>query len=69
MSAALHHQATETSVIKPNHAARDVALGALALLVAATICVYGFIKIVPLALAHVDAPQTDTKASPDGARQ
>ena len=46
---------TQESAMKPNHAKRDVLMAAAVLLLAASACVYGFIKIVPLALAHSEA--------------
>lgn len=51
-NAALHLQTTEESAAKADHAARDVVLAAVALVLATSACVYGFVKIVPLALAH-----------------
>ncbi|WP_428309363.1 hypothetical protein [Hydrocarboniphaga sp.] len=46
-----------------NHARRDLLMGIAVLLLAASACVYGFIKIVPLALAHGEKVEPSTSLS------
>jgi hypothetical protein len=59
---ALPLHTTETSAMKSNHAKRDLLMAVAVLLVAASACVYGFIKIVPLAMAHSDTISASTSA-------
>lgn len=56
-------QAAEDVAAKPRLAPRDLLFAAAALVLAATLCVYGFIQILPLAMAYQDAAPAST-ASP-----
>jgi hypothetical protein len=56
-------QAAEDFVVKSRPVLGDLLFAAAALVVAATLCVYGFIKILPLAMTYKDAAPAST-ASP-----
>ncbi|WP_299693651.1 hypothetical protein [Hydrocarboniphaga sp.] len=49
--------------MNPNHPGRGLFLAAATLALAAMLCLYGFIKIVPLAAAHTGAASTASTSS------
>lgn len=59
---ALPIHTTEASAMKSKHAKRDLMMAVAMLLLAAGACIYGFIKIVPLAMAHSDTVSASTSA-------
>ena len=59
-AAALPLDPREESTMETSHAKRDLLMAIAMLLLAASACVYGFIKIVPLALAHGDKVEPST---------
>lgn len=58
-------QSPGESAVKLNSSLRDLLFAAATLLLAASLCIYGFVKIVPLALAHTGAPTVEDAPQPD----